>query len=429
VGGPGTAIPDAPVTIERLGHLGDGIAQTEAGPLYVARALPGEVVEGAREGGRIARPRILTPSPDRVRAPCRHYGTCGGCALQHASDATVAGWKQEVVRQALAARGIEAEFAPIHTSPARSRRRASFAVKRTKGGALVGFHGAASHTIVDTPDCLLVHPDLAAARPALVALAEAGASRKGALSVLVTRLNAGLDVAVRGGKPLAAPLRSRLAEICGAHGIVRLTWEGEQVAQLERPVLTLDGIAVTPPPGAFLQATEEGERALRRAVALAIGDAARVADLFAGIGTFALPLSRRAEVHAVESDAAMTEALVAAWRAAGGLKRLTAETRDLFRRPLEPDELAAFDAVVIDPPRAGAEAQVARLAASAVPRLAAVSCNPVTFARDAATLVAAGYRLERVQVVDQFRWSAHVELAALFTPGHIARGRRKGRVT
>jgi 23S rRNA (uracil1939-C5)-methyltransferase len=415
--------PEGPhaLTIERLGHRGDGIGRDAAGrALYAPRTLPGEVVEGARAGDRIARPRILTPSPERVRPPCPHYAACGGCALQHASEGFVAGWKEAVVAQALAAQGLSAPFRPMHVSPPFARRRATFALKRTKGGVLVGFHAPGSSTITDTPECRLVDPALSAARPALAALAGAGGSRKGALAATVTKLDAGIDVAVTGGKLLDKGLREALGRLCGDHGIVRLTWDGEPVAQAERPRLSIVGIAVTPPPGAFLQATEAGEAALRAAVDAALGPARQVVDLFAGCGTFALPLTRRAEVHAVEGDAAMVAALQEGWRAAGGLHRLTAEARDLFRRPLEPDELAGFDGAVIDPPRAGAEAQTARLAASGVPRIAAVSCNPATFARDARVLCEAGYRLDWVQVVDQFRWSTHVELAAQLTRPHTA---------
>ncbi|MCC5983842.1 MAG: class I SAM-dependent RNA methyltransferase, partial [Rhodobacteraceae bacterium] len=202
--------------------------------------------------------------------------------------------------------------------------------------------------------------------------------------------------------------------------LARLAWEGEVIALAALPAQTFGRAQVVPPPGAFLQATEDGEATLLAAVRGAVGDAARVADLFAGCGTFTLPLAERAEVHAVEGDAAMLAALDAGWRRAAGLKRVRTETRDLFRRPLLADELACFDAVVIDPPRAGAAAQVAELARAQVPVIAAVSCNPVTFARDARVLVAAGYCLQTVQVVDQFRWSAHVELAARFVFGHIA---------
>ena len=410
------------VSIARLGHLGDGIGTDAAGrTLYVARALPGETVAGIARGDRLERGRILAPSDARVRAPCPHYGGCGGCALQHARDGFVADWKQDVVRRALAAQGLDAPLRPLVTSPPARRRRAGFALRRGKGGVTVGFHAPMSDSVTDTPDCRLVLPALLAARPYLQGLGRAGASRKAALTAQVTALDNGLDVAVSGAKPLDPAAAAGLAGEGEAHGVVRLTWNGETVAQAARPVLRVGGIDVTPPPGAFLQATEAGEAALRDAVTEALGDAGHVADLFAGLGTFALPLARRAQVHAVEGDAAHCAALAEGWRRAGGLRPLTAETRDLFRRPLDAGELARFDGVVIDPPRAGAEAQMRALAASRVPRIAAVSCNPVTFARDARALVAGGYRLAWVQVVDQFRWSPHVELAALFAREHPTR--------
>jgi 23S rRNA (uracil1939-C5)-methyltransferase len=400
------------LTIERLGHLGDGVA---AGPVFVPRALPGEVVEGELQGDALAAPRIVTPSPDRVAAPCQHYGSCGGCALQHATDAFVAGWKLDVVRQALAAQDISTLFRPISTSPPRSRRRAALAGRRTKKGVVVGFHGRASGSIVPVPNCLLVHPELIAALPALEAVTGAGASRKGELTLTVTRSDAGSDLAVTGGKPLDGPLRATLAGLAEAHGLARLAWDGETIAQRQPPEQRFGPARVIPPPGAFLQATAEGEAALLQAAAEALADARRIADLFAGCGTFSLPLAARAEVHAVEADAGMLAALDRGWRAAPGLKRVTTEARDLFRRPLLAEELARFDAVLLDPPRAGAEAQVAEIARARLPTVAMISCNPVSFARDARALARAGYRLDWVQVVDQFRWSPHVELAARFS--------------
>jgi 23S rRNA (uracil1939-C5)-methyltransferase len=400
------------LTIERLGHLGDGVA---AGPVFVPRALPGEVVEGELQGDALAAPRIVTPSPDRVAAPCPHYGSCGGCALQHATDAFVAGWKLDVVRQALAAQDISTLFRPISTSPPRSRRRAALAGRRTKKGVVVGFHGRASGSIVPVPNCLLVHPELIAALPALEAVTGAGASRKGELTLTVTRSDAGSDLAVTGGKPLDGPLRATLAGLTEAHGLARLAWDGETIAQRQPPEQRFGPARVIPPPGAFLQATAEGEAALLQAAAEALADARRIADLFAGCGTFSLPLAARAEVHAVEADAGMLAALDRGWRAAPGLKRVTTEARDLFRRPLLAEELARFDAVLLDPPRAGAEAQVAEIARARLPTVAMISCNPVSFARDARALARAGYRLDWVQVVDQFRWSPHVELAARFS--------------
>ncbi len=399
------------MTIERLNLRGEGVA----GALTVARALPGETIEGAVLDTRIAQPKIMTPSAQRVAAPCRHYKACGGCALQHASDAFVADWKTGVVRQALAGQGLEAEFRPILTSPAATRRRATLAGRRLKSSALVGFHGRASETVTAIPGCTLLDPALIAAIPALEALVAEGGSRKGEMRLTVTRYAEGVEVAVEEGKPLDTTLRSALPQIAGAHRLLRLVWNGEVLLQEAPPLLALGRARVSPPPGAFLQATPQGEAALTAAVIEAVGEARQVADLFAGCGTFALPLAETAEVLAVEGAGPLLAALDLGWRNAPGLKRVTTETRDLFRRPLLPDELARFDAVVIDPPRAGAEAQVAELARARVPVIAHVSCNPVTFARDARTLVQAGYRLDWVQVVDQFRWSAHVELAARFS--------------
>ena len=399
------------VTIERLGHQGDGIAP---GPVFVPGTLPGEVVEGEIEKGVMAAPRILTPSDQRVKAPCRHAKSCGGCQLQHAHDDFVAEWKVGVVRHALSAHALEAPFRPIATSSPQSRRRAAFSARRTKKGALAGFHMKGSDVIVSVPDCLLVDPKLAAALPLVEALAVLGWSRKGELSVLVTASLDGLDVAVSGGKPLDAQLQSDLADLAREHDVARVAW-GDEVALTRRPPVQRMGRAeVVPPPGAFLQATPEGEAALLAAVREAVRGARHVVDLFAGCGTFALPLAEDMRVHAVEGDRGMTAALDKGWRMAEGLKHVTHEARDLFRNPLLPEDLERFDAAVIDPPRAGAEAQVAELARAGIPRIAFVSCNPVTFARDAAALDAAGYVMDWLQVVDQFRWSTHVELVAAF---------------
>lgn len=400
--------------IERLGHQGDGIAP---GPVFAPMTLPGEVVSGTLNGQRLEQVRIVTPSSDRVAAPCRHFKTCGGCQVQHASDAFVEHWKAGIVREALRAQGIEAEIAGVETSPPRSRRRAGLSARRTKKGAMAGFHGRASGTIVEIPDCQLLHPDLIAALPVAEALAVAGGSRKGELNVSVTLSDGGLDVAVRDGKPLDRDLEVALAQQAEALDLARLSWDGEVIAMRRAPGQIFGPARVVPPPGAFLQATPQGEAALLRAVSEITEGASKIADLFAGCGTFALPLARRAEVLAVEGDRAMIAALDRGWREAPGLKKVTAVARDLFRRPLMPDELAKLDAVVIDPPRAGAEAQIREIAASNVPVVAYVSCNPVTFARDARILCDAGFRLDHVNVVDQFRWSVHTELVASFRRG------------
>ncbi len=402
------------VIIERLGHLGDGVARGPDGPIYVPGMLPGEEVEGDLQGDHLADFRILTPSVNRVRPPCAHAKTCGGCMMQHASDPFVAEWKTGIVQGALTGQGLTATFRPILTSPPKSRRRATIAARRTKTGALMGFHARASDMLVSVPNCQLLHPDLIATFPALEALVKLGGSRSAEVNLTITRSLSGPDVVVTGGKDADSALQLDLARIAETFGIARLTWNGDIVALRTLPMQRFGRALVAPPPGAFLQATAEGEQALLRSVALAIGPARKIIDLFAGVGTFALPLAERSEVHAVEGEAAMMAALEKGARNAEGLKRVTVETRDLFRRPLEPDEFKGVDAVVIDPPRAGAEAQVAALALARVPVIASVSCNPVTFARDARVLVAAGYVLDWVQVVDQFRWSSHVELVARF---------------
>lgn len=408
------------IAVERLDLRGEGVA----GDLRVARALPGEVVEGQAENGRVAAPRILTPSPRRVAAPCRHYRACGGCALMHADDGFVAGWKDQLVARALEGQGLSAPFRAQHVSPPGSRRRAALAGRRLKLGALVGFHARASDSVTEIPGCRLLDPVLIAALPALQEITRAGASRKGELTLTLTALEPGPDLAVRGGKPLDAALRAEIAGIAAAGGLSRVTWEGETAYLAARPWLAMGGARVTPPPGAFLQATPQGEGALVAAVREAVGPARRILDLFAGCGTFALPLAGQAEVHAVEGEGDMLAALEAGWRGASGLRPVTTETRDLFRRPLAAEELRRFEAVVIDPPRAGAEAQTHELARAGVTVIAAVSCNPVTFARDARILVQAGYRLDWLQVVDQFRWSAHVELAARFSLAPASRPER-----
>ena len=401
--------------IDRLGHLGDGVAQTPDGPVFATGVLPGEEIEGTLSGDRLSDIRIVTPSTDRVKPPCRHARGCGGCQLQHASDAFVASWKEQVVRTALAGQGLAAPFHPMTVSPAHARRRATLSGRRTKGGALLGFHGKGSDTITAVPDCKLLHPNLIAAFPGLEALVVTGGSRTAELQLMVTTTRGGVDVVVTGGKPLDGDLRLDLSRIIEAHAFSRLTWDGETVALRDRPAQTIGGTVVVPPAGAFLQATAEGEAALLAGVREALGTQRKVVDLFAGVGTFALPLAAGFEVHAVEGDRDMVAALELATRHAQGLRRLTSEARDLFRRPLDAEELKGFSGAVIDPPRAGAEAQTTCLAQSAVPVIAAVSCNPVTFARDARLLVAGGYGLDWVQLVGQFRWSTHIEVVARFS--------------
>lgn len=390
------------LTLHGTGQLADGT--------LVDRVLPGDEIEVSESDLR-----VLSPSPDRVKAPCRHFKTCGGCQIQHASDSFVAGWKVGIVEKAMRARDLPFPIRNLHTSPPQSRRRAGFKARRTKQCAMIGFHARGTHTLVDTPDCQLVRPTILAGRDGLATLTRLAASRKSEIALLVTDTLAGLDVTIETERPLDAELRVLATEAARTHDFARITWNDEILATFGPPELSFGKARVVPPPGAFLQATAEGEAALVDAAKTGLGPARRVVDLFAGCGTFALPVADGADVHAVEGSASLLQALDRGWRMADGLHQVSTELRDLFRRPLEPDELAGFDAAIVDPPRAGAEAQTDALARSTLGRVVMVSCNPVTFARDVDCLRQAGFKVEWLDVVDQFRWSSHVEVVALLT--------------
>lgn len=397
--------------IKRLGHLGEGIAD---GPVYAPLTLPGETITAVRNGDKLTDIRIVTPSADRVKPPCRHFKSCGGCLLQHASDLFVEAWKVGVVETALKAQEIDTNIAQIETSPANSRRRATLSVRRTKKGASSGFHARGSDVIVEIPDCKLLDPLVLAGRVVAENIATSCGSRKGELSVTITKSVNGLDIHVAGGKPIDGQLRIDLSALIAKHNLARLAWDDEVVAEAHPAYQQFGAAQVVPPAGAFLQATQEGEASLLALIQNAVGNAKSIADMFAGSGTFTLPMAKLGEVRAFENDPEMIEALDKGWRMAKDLKKVSAEVRDLFRNPLMPEDMLKFDAVVLDPPRAGARAQVEQLAASSVPIIAFVSCNPVTFARDAKMLIDGGYVIGDVHVVDQFRWSSHIEVFAKF---------------
>lgn len=401
------------VDIESLGAQGDGVA--EGGALYVPYTLPGERVRVVRHGDRARAEAILTASAERIKPVCPHFGACGGCALQHASERFTAAWKHDLIAATLAARGISDTIVrPTFTSAPGSRRRITVAGRRNRKGMLIGFHAPGANDIVPIESCAVAEPLLIAALPRLEELVGLAASRKGEARLTLTLTNGGIDVAVTDAKPVTGPAQALLAGVAARAGIARLGWNGEAVATMRTPSVTMGRARVVPPPGGFLQPTRDGEAALVAAVSEAVAGAGRIADLFCGSGTFTLPLAEQAEVHAVDGVAEALAALDAAWRATPGLKLVRCERRDLAHRPLLPAELKSVEAVVIDPPRAGARNQAEQLARSRVPRVAAVSCNPATFARDARILIDGGYRLEWVQPIDQFRWSPHLELVAAF---------------
>ena len=408
------------VNIARIGRRGDGIAETPAGPLYVPYTLPGETAEVDAWPGHPDRRHLIkveVASPQRIAAICPHFGTCGGCALQHWAAAQYRDWKRGLVVEALAQMGFaqaDAPVDPLIDAHGEGRRRAVFHAWRRAHDVLeVGFAALRAHHVVAIDHCPVLAPSLQGAIVASWAIAEAlGAERK-PLDIQVTATQSGLDVDVRGSGPLTSGRMTELARLAEQHRLARLTRHGETIAQRALPTVIMGSARVVLPAGAFLQATAAGEAALAALVQQHCGAARSVGDLFAGVGPFALRLAERAKVVAADNDADAIAALREAAKTPR-LKPIAAERRDLFQRPFIAKELARLDAIVFDPPRQGAEVQAREIAASAVPVVVAVSCNPVTFARDARILVDGGYRLTRVTPVDQFLYSTHVELVGRF---------------
>ena len=406
--------------IARIGHRGDGIADTNTGPVYVPYALPGETVTVEPVGGHPDRRHLLRveqTSHERAVPVCKHFGICGGCAMQHWSLAEYLLWKRNLVVEALEHAGLIAPVEPIVDAHGKGRRRAVLHARRGGGDVLeVGFAAQRTHQIVAIDRCPILAPGLGNAVPAAWALADLfKPSSNKPLDIHVTATDSGLDVDLRGASVPSSKQTTALARLSEQHRLVRVTRNGELALQREQPMLKVGRALVPLPPGAFLQATAEGEAALARLVIDHVGSAKRVADLFSGIGTFALRLAEKARITAVDTEATAIKALERGVAMTPGLKAVETLTRDLFRSPIMAIELNAFDAVVFDPPRQGAEAQARELSLSKVPVVVAVSCDATTFARDARLLIDGGYKLITVTPVDQFRYSHHVELVAKFT--------------
>lgn len=393
------------VAIDRLGQRGDGIA---AGPIFVSYALPGETVEIDPDTSKLR--AIIAASPDRDAPFCSSFGRCGGCATQHMKEHLYRAWKQSLVAGALKATKLETDLKDMADAHGEGRRRATFHARN----GVVGFAMLSSHDLVAIESCPVCVPAISEALPALRAIETIlrGATRS--LDFLVTASKTGLDIDLRGAGGLAEPTRLRLIDLAVDYGLARLSNHGDGLIERHPPMVRFGAADVVPPAGGFLQATEAADRILAGLVGDALGDARHVADLFSGCGTLTFPIAEKARVTAMDNDAKAIQALLRAARRTAGLKPIRAETRDLFRRPLLPDELISFDAVVFDPPRAGASAQAQRIAASKVGLVVAVSCNVATFIRDAAILIAGGFRLERLTPVDQFKYTPHVELVGVF---------------
>jgi 23S rRNA (uracil1939-C5)-methyltransferase len=391
-------------TVVRLAARGEGV--TDAGR-FVPLAAPGDTIGAAGE---------VVPGPHHQTAPCRHFPECGGCQLQHLTDDAFAAYLADRVAGGLAAQGLDApEIRAVHLSPPNSRRRASLKAERRGGQVLLGFNAEKSHRIVDMRECHILRPELFALVQPLRALLASLLPPRGGGGVRMTLADQGVDLLLEKVEAESLAATEALAVFAERHRLARLALDdgyGPQTRWEPEPVtVTLGRVPVPLPHGAFLQATADGEAALVGAVREAVGEGRIVADLFAGLGTFALSLEGRILAAEGARDAAL--ALKAA--ADRAQRQVFVDHRDLFRRPFTEAELNRFDAIVIDPPRAGAKEQVAHLAASSVPRIGYVSCNPATFARDAKTLTDGGYRLDWVKPVGQFRWSTHVELAAAFS--------------
>lgn len=401
--------------IDELGARGDGIAKTAGGPVFVPYTLAGETVTAIVDGRRAALLSVRTPSPDRIDPVCCHFETCGGCSLQHMGEDAYREWKADILTTALAAQGIDVSVVePALFCAPRSRRRAVFSAILTEKGVILGFQQAASNHVVDLQECHVVTPEIDAARPGIKTLLETFLPAGKTVHVTVNQTTTGLDLAVEG--KIAPDDRARRAAADGvrAAGFARLTVNGEIILAPKRPLVAFGDVIVPPPPGAFLQAVPAMEEAMAGLVTAHMAKSKRVADLYAGCGTFALRLAKASTVHAVEGDGPALSALDRGFRDNSDkrLKPVTVERRDLVRRPLTAHELRVFDGVVFDPPRAGAEAQCREIAASTVRRVAAISCNPETLARDLKILIDAGFTLKSVTPVDQFIWTPHLEAVA-----------------
>ncbi|MEH2482257.1 23S rRNA (uracil1939-C5)-methyltransferase [Nitrobacteraceae bacterium AZCC 2146] len=406
------------LTIDHVGQRGDGVSFAGGETLFVPYTLAGETIDAERVAEHPERRHLTcveTASAERIDPFCTYFGRCGGCAIQHWQPDPYQAWKRQIVIDTLAHAKIDCPVDPIIDAHGAGRRRITVHARRGSDGALrVGFAATASHAIIAIDDCPILDPGLKGALDAARALADLLKPTNKPLDIQVTAASNGLDVDVRGTGPLPTPMIAMLSRLAEQHRLARLTRHGELVIMRSPPVIEVGTAQVVLPPGSFLQATAAGEEALAALVVKACKGSKYIADLFCGVGPFALRLAAKSRIAAFDSDAGAIISLQQAIKEASGLKPIKAEARDLFRRPLVPQELRDYDAVVFDPPRQGAQAQVEKLAASKITVVVAVSCNVQTFARDARILIDGGYKIESVTPVDQFRHTPHVELVARF---------------
>lgn len=413
---------DVEVEVLRMGAQGDGVCRTDSGQtVFAPLVLPGERVRLRISGQRGEVEQMLKPSDERVNPICPHFGACGGCALQHWAGEPYLAWKQQMVREALAREELEAEFLPSFVATPGSRRRVALHARRgDRGqGARLGYKARRSWNLVDINTCPIAEPRIVEALPALRRLAAPFLEHpKSAPTLHVTATLTGLDVDVTGVERrsggLSSDARMGAAEAAAEADLARVTLAGELLYQARQPVVALGPAVADFPPGGFLQACSHAEAAMAQTALEAMAGAARIADLFCGLGTFTFRLAAMAPVLAADADGRAIQALMRAAGTAPGLKGVEAQTRDLFRRPLLAQELKHIDAVLFDPPRAGAAEQARQIALSRAAVVVGVSCDAASFARDARILSEGGFRLQQVRLIDQFLWSPHVELVSVF---------------
>ncbi len=404
------------VTVELLGHKGDGVATIDGEAYYLPQTLPGERVLVQRRGkSDWVVESVKTPSPARSTSLCRHFGRCGGCALQHMAQPEYLTWKTEILRSTLAQRGFDhVKIDKIFQIPPHARRRVVLSAVKTASKTVLGFQQRKSHQIEDVSECPVAVEEIEHTLDAVREMLAIALRVRQTARVTINATQSGCDVLItsQGVPELDGKTAGVLAGRAAQHKLARLTWGDDLIYQREPPRIAIRSYDVSPPPGGFLQASEEAQDFLIDRVIERANNAQQAVDLFCGLGTFALPLASACKVRAFDADRYLIDALTTAAKKAGLADRITSEARDLYRRPLQAQELRAIDLVILDPPRAGAKAQIEQLAISSVSRVIYVSCNPATFARDARILVNEGFHLDTVHPVDQFLWSPHTELIA-----------------
>jgi 23S rRNA (uracil1939-C5)-methyltransferase len=424
---PADEVQGAVVEIGGMGALGQGIAHARGGKHFIPFVLPGERVRIEWPEEKPVAAGIETPSPERAAPVCKHFGACGGCSLQHWAEAPYQEWKKSLVTAALSRAGLEAEIGPLTSYPAPSRRRAAFTARMEGRALALGYNAARSHDIINLEECPILLPAIAQALPQVRTALAAGMPSRSEAKIAVTAAVNGLDCFIE-GPALHRTASAMVMDALQAGGFVRAMWNGELLMLAAAPYAAPGGVNVTLPPNAFLQAVEACERDMADWAIAELGPkpGGPVCDLFAGLGAFTFAAATLAPVTAYEDSQQAVDALTAAAKRAPGRKAISAVRRDLYRNPLGPLELNKFAAAIIDPPREGAEAQARTLAASKIATVVMLSCNPASFARDAAILAGGGFKLARLAAFDQFRYSAHVEIAALFTRAKASQTKKGG---